>query len=304
MGMEVVNISLPGDEYGHYTSGSFGSIRVKSRITSVGCSEDGKESGSVLNLTDSPFFFGFRNSLVAIGCNSKASLTNIEPNKVGCELNCTTSKEKFPSKSIPFSTKPDVLATRCLILTLRFVQRTKGKKKEAVMATDVVVQVYPVMRLNRTSCRCNNITINGTNYAKCGCAEGYTCNPYRIGGCEDINDCLIRNPDGSRWHCRESDTCVNVPGSFYCVGDKTGAIMIGVGAGLGILVLVGGIWWLRKFFEKRKMQQQLHTREEEEGTNTADIADMWTIGATAPASSIVASSFSLEVEPLLPRPAW
>lgn len=45
----------------------------------------------------------------------------------------------------------------------------------------------------------------------------------------DINECLERNPDGSgrRWHCRVSDTCVNVPGDFHCVGDKTGAIMIG-----------------------------------------------------------------------------
>ncbi|CAH8252837.1 unnamed protein product [Arabidopsis lyrata] len=360
MGMEVVNISLPGDEYGYYNSGSFGSIRVKSRITSVGCSEDGKESGSVLNLTDSPFFFGFRNSLVAIGCNSKASLTNIEPNKVGCELNCTTSKEKFPSKSIPFFDKTGCTSNALPYTYTPVCTKNKGEEERScdgngccrsslpgdeaqqvigvkiesfdhgnttsrecrvAFLTDEVYTLsnateperffakgYAIVRIGwvlqtknlsflnslscknteeydkltynmqlRTSCRCNNITTNGTNYANCGCARGYTGNPYRIGGCEDINDCLIRNPDGSRWHCRESDTCVNVPGSFYCVGDKTGAVMIGVGAGLGILVLAGGIWWLRKFLEKRKMskrkrkfferngglllQQQLHTRE-------------------------------------------
>ncbi|KFK44076.1 hypothetical protein AALP_AA1G212900, partial [Arabis alpina] len=94
-----------------------------------------------------------------------------------------------------------------------------------------------------------------------------------------INECLERNPDGSgrRWHCRDSDTCVNVPGDFRCVGDKTGAILIGVGAGFGILVLVGGILLLRKFLKNKRMstrkrsffkrngglllQQQLNTKE-------------------------------------------
>ncbi|EOA37407.1 hypothetical protein CARUB_v10011311mg [Capsella rubella] len=360
MGMEVVNISLPEKEYGDYNSGSFGYIRVKSPITSVGCSTDGKGYGSALNLTGSPFFFGFENSLVAVGCNSKASLTNIGPTKVGCELNCTTIKEKSPNKNIPYFDK-----TGCNSDALPYTYIpvcTKNKREEerscdgngccssslpsyeahqvigvkiesfdhgnmtsrkcrvafltdevytlsnatgperffakgfAIVRLGWVIQTKNLKFLNSLSCintkeydnltysmqlikscRCSNITINETNYANCGCSSGYTGNPYIFGGCKDINDCLIRNPDGSRWHCRESDTCVNLPGTFNCVGDKTGAIMIGVGAGLGIIVLVGGIWWLRKFLEKRRMnkrkkkfferngglllQQQLHTRE-------------------------------------------
>ncbi|CAF2084265.1 BnaA06g38500D [Brassica napus] len=105
MGLEVVNFSFPRENSyttSSYPSSSYGSIRIKSLITSVGCSRDGKDSGLVLNLTDSPFFFEDGNSLVAVGCNGKASLTNIEPTKVGCELNCTASKERLPSKSIPF----------------------------------------------------------------------------------------------------------------------------------------------------------------------------------------------------------
>ncbi|KAF3574751.1 hypothetical protein F2Q69_00063053 [Brassica cretica] len=101
MGIEVVNISFSGDEEGGYygSSRSFGSLRVPNPITSVGCSRNGQESGRVLNLTDSPFFFGRGNSLVAVGCNSKASLTNIEPAKLDCELNCTAT---LPTKSVPF----------------------------------------------------------------------------------------------------------------------------------------------------------------------------------------------------------
>lgn len=109
IGMEVVNISLPGDGDRFYNPTSVGSIRVRSQITSVGCSGDGKETGSVLNLKDSPFFLGTGNSLVAVGFNSKVSLTNMEPIMVGCELNCTSSanasKETFPSESIPFFDK-------------------------------------------------------------------------------------------------------------------------------------------------------------------------------------------------------
>ncbi|KAL0699705.1 hypothetical protein Bca4012_055827 [Brassica carinata] len=98
MGIEVVNISFAGDGNDYYSSLSFGSIRVKTPITSVGCSRNGQESGRVLNLTDSPFFLR-GNSLVAVGCNSKASLTNSEANKLDCEVNCTVT---LPTKGVPF----------------------------------------------------------------------------------------------------------------------------------------------------------------------------------------------------------
>ncbi|WZZ58081.1 hypothetical protein YC2023_058188 [Brassica napus] len=55
---------------------------------------------------------------------------------------------------------------------------------------------------------------------------------------------------------RASETCINVPGDFNCVGDKTRAIMIGLGSGFGILVLVAGILMLRKFIKKRRITQR------------------------------------------------
>ncbi|XP_010476954.1 PREDICTED: putative wall-associated receptor kinase-like 13 [Camelina sativa] len=90
--MEVVNITLPGGNYNLFDSSTkLSSIRVKTSIASMGCSSDGKDSGLTLNLTDTPFFFGDQNNLVAVGCNNKASLTNVEPKMVGCESTCTTS---------------------------------------------------------------------------------------------------------------------------------------------------------------------------------------------------------------------
>ena len=128
MGMEVVDISIPGDrDEFYYKDTLFGAIRIKSPITSVGCSRDGiaQSSGSVLNMTDSPFFFGKGNRLVAVGCNSKASLTHMEPIKVACELNCNASKET--SKTIPFFNQ-----TGCSDTMLSYAYKpvcTKTKRK-------------------------------------------------------------------------------------------------------------------------------------------------------------------------------
>lgn len=98
---EVVSISLPFRE-SHYTSLSYPSVRVRIPITSAGC--NGKDSGSVVNLTSSPFFIDGKNKLVAVGCNAKVSLTDIKPNMVGCELNCSASKVS-KRNTIPFLDK-------------------------------------------------------------------------------------------------------------------------------------------------------------------------------------------------------
>ncbi|XP_018485049.1 putative wall-associated receptor kinase-like 11 [Raphanus sativus] len=360
MGLEVVNISLPLEtesiySFISYSPSSYGSIRIKSPITSVGCSRDGKDSDSVLNLTDSPFFFEAGNSLVAVGCNGKASLTNIEPIKVGCELNCTARKERPPSKSIPFfdddwcSSNPVCTKNKreeerrcdgngCCEETVEGFQdqrvigvgiesfdqgnSTLGKCRVAFLTDEVYMlsnatrpesffsKGYATVRMGwiiqtnnlsyikslgcktakeyesvsfykvrEVTCICNSIATSGTNYANCGCNQGYRGNPYLLNGCKDINECQVRDPNRNerRMYCRDSDTCVNMPGTFNCVGDKTGAIMIGVGSGFGVLVLVGGIWLLRKFLKKRKitrrkrmffkrnggllLQQQLQTRD-------------------------------------------
>ncbi|KAL0794980.1 hypothetical protein Bca101_066357 [Brassica carinata] len=291
-------------------------------ITSVGCSGDGKENNrSLLNLTESPFFIGSGNSLVAVGCNSKASLTNIGPSIVGCELSCSSNKDTLPNKHVPFFNKsreeerscdgngccraslPDDTGTHQVIgVSIESFNNGSQKCRVAFLADEVdyisshateperlyakgyatvrigwVIQTKNLTfvdslicksadeyrRLDYTSqssisCACNNITISGTNYANCGCNRGHEGNPYLFNGCKDVNECLEPNPDGSRRRhtCRASETCINVPGDFNCVGDKTGEIMIGVGAGFGILVLVAGTLMLRKFLKNRRITQR------------------------------------------------
>ncbi|KAF8114366.1 hypothetical protein N665_0039s0125 [Sinapis alba] len=281
--MEVVNISVPGDEERFYSPTTFGSIRLKIPITSVGCSGDGEKSEMVLNLKDSPFFVGTGNSIVGVGCNSKALLTNIEPIMMGCELNCTapSSKEMPSSESIPFLDKTGCSDDKlpyttntlgctitegeeerscngngcCLsslpndpqqMIGVRIESSDHGNFHWAATTREFNKAVFESTR-NSISCVCYNITISGTNYANCGCNEGYTGNPYLSNGCKDVNECVAFNP---------CSNCVNFPGNYHCVGNNTGKIMIGVGTALGTLALVGGIWFLRKFIKKTRMTRR------------------------------------------------
>lgn len=57
-----------------------------------------------MNLTDTPFIMDNVNSLVAVGCNAKVSLTHIKPNMLVCELICNTNKDP-PSYNVPFLDK-------------------------------------------------------------------------------------------------------------------------------------------------------------------------------------------------------
>lgn len=89
IGKEVASISLPGKllSYGSDRV-PYGKVWIKNPITSKGCSSNEQESASLLNLTGSPFYISDSNTLIAIGCNNKASLTNIEPSIVGCSSSC------------------------------------------------------------------------------------------------------------------------------------------------------------------------------------------------------------------------
>ncbi|KFK42376.1 hypothetical protein AALP_AA2G248200 [Arabis alpina] len=96
---EVVNISVPRQQVYWRGPLHYGSIRIKNPVTSKGCSLNGKEElGSLLNLTGTPFYVSPRNTLLAVGCNNTASLTNIEPSMVGCKSSCGSEKYHTPIK--------------------------------------------------------------------------------------------------------------------------------------------------------------------------------------------------------------
>ncbi|KFK29692.1 hypothetical protein AALP_AA7G166300 [Arabis alpina] len=330
IGKEVVSISFYF-EGRSFTSGSFGQIRVRTPITSAGCSIDGKDPRLIMNLTGSPFFVETVNYLVAVGCNSKVSLTNIKPSMVGCEVNCNASKESN-GNSVPFLDKTGCSSnalsysnnictenkpeeTRCngdgccqvslpyepqqvigikiesndgdltrrrehcrvAFLTDDVYTLSNASKPEELFAKGYstvslgwVIQTnnksfldsLPCIKNNEynnasysvqreTKCICDEVNISKISYANCGCNSGYKGNAYIVGGCADIDECK-NEPK----YCNDGDTCVNTLGDFHCVRDKTKAILIGIGAGFGVIVIVAGVWWLRKFVIKRRMTKR------------------------------------------------
>ncbi|KAB5573070.1 hypothetical protein DKX38_000264 [Salix brachista] len=73
--MEVLEISLED-----------GWVRVNSPVISSGCS--GRGSNIAINMTGSRFAFSSSNRFAAMGCNNRASLTQITPEIVGCTSTC------------------------------------------------------------------------------------------------------------------------------------------------------------------------------------------------------------------------
>ncbi|XP_013597498.1 PREDICTED: LOW QUALITY PROTEIN: wall-associated receptor kinase-like 18 [Brassica oleracea var. oleracea] len=364
IGKEVVYISLPTEEtflssqssdIVHYLT--YGLVRVKTPIISAGCLAGGEEFiESIMNFTGTPFFIDDTNSLIAVVCNAKVSLTHIKPNMVGCELICNTSEDQ-PSNNIPFLDKAGCSSKKlsyrsyegctvnrpeeaecdgngCCQVSLpndpqqaigiriesndgNSTTRTREEHCRVAFITDEVYTLYNATKPRQlfgkkyatftlrwviqtknhsflSSLRCANIKDNGhtsnsigpqlkclcdqsniseITYVHCGCKKGFTGNAYIRDGCQDVNECqTLSYPP-----CRKGETCVNTQGDYDCVGDKKKPILIGVGSGFGVLVLVGGVWWLRKFLIKRRvtkrkkkffkrnggllLQQELNTKE-------------------------------------------
>ncbi|ESQ34510.1 hypothetical protein EUTSA_v10009805mg, partial [Eutrema salsugineum] len=81
--------SFPVDSY-PFDSFPVGSLRIKTSMTSMGCSRGDEEKLEevLLNLTATPFSVGSNNLLMAFGCNATATLTHIDPGIVGCVSTC------------------------------------------------------------------------------------------------------------------------------------------------------------------------------------------------------------------------
>ncbi|KAM3259838.1 hypothetical protein ACQJBY_051246 [Aegilops geniculata] len=121
----------------------------------------------------------------------------------------------------------------------------------------------------RSVCRsshssCLNVTGNYRTGYVCRCQDGYQGNPYLAGGCQDVDECAMRD----KFMC--SGVCTNTPGAYQCrcppgsrgnpqikdgcVEMKSSlglGVGIGIGCGAGLLLLVLGV-----LFVTRKLKQQ------------------------------------------------
>ncbi|XP_021802854.1 wall-associated receptor kinase-like 3 [Prunus avium] len=95
---------------------------------------------------------------------------------------------------------------------------------------------------------CFSIKSLDASKLSCSCPDGFEGNPYLLQTCQDIDECMIRHT-----RCGAHSKCVNVPGYYVCVDKKNTRfiLVIGLGAGLGLLLLLIGAWLGYRFLKKR-----------------------------------------------------
>ncbi|KAL5854414.1 hypothetical protein ACOSQ4_004216 [Xanthoceras sorbifolium] len=84
----------------------------------------------------------------------------------------------------------------------------------------------------------------------CRCVEGYGGNPFLPDGCQDVDECTMKNIT-----CEPPTICKNTKGSYGCYPPESSKVYIiisGISAGLGSLFLLIGAWWLWTILKKRK----------------------------------------------------
>ncbi|CAG7905016.1 unnamed protein product [Brassica rapa] len=97
-----------------------------------------------------------------------------------------------------------------------------------------------------------------STYGICECTEGYRGDPYVVGGCKDINECLEgKDENGNPVRCTNS-ICVNLQGGYNCVyeNQRRPVIAIGVGSSFGSLIFVAGIYLAYRFIRKQRRLNQ------------------------------------------------
>ncbi|CAN6936595.1 unnamed protein product [Brassica oleracea] len=107
------------------------------------------------------------------------------------------------------------------------------------------------------NCTCDNYSSFST-YGICECTQGYRGDPYVVGGCKDINECLEgKDENGNPVSCA-SGTCVNFQGGYTCVyeNQRRRVIAIGVGSSFGSLIFVAGIYLAYRFIRKQRRLNQ------------------------------------------------
>ncbi|KAG7591859.1 Wall-associated receptor kinase, partial [Arabidopsis thaliana x Arabidopsis arenosa] len=229
---ELVNISLPDD-----SSDSFGLIRIKNPVTSSGCSNM-EELSLVLNVTRSPFFLTGHNTLVAVGCNNKASMTDVKQQIGGCESTCDAGfgqrgqntscngyrccQAKIPSDRL----QQIGIKIESLDVELGwFIDRLHNMSVDTGVCYSITEGTNGWSYSNYEACICRYGKYLERSYRSCRCNSGYRGNPYLQSGCTDIDECEEAKAEG-RNHCGKGYDCENIPGNFSCQSNKNKRLAI------------------------------------------------------------------------------
>ncbi|KAF8007329.1 hypothetical protein BT93_K1358 [Corymbia citriodora subsp. variegata] len=281
-GLQVLGISLPSVRE---SMDGVISVSLPLIYSNASCRPEGLDAP--VNLEGSPFIFSqTRNVFTSVGCNTMAIVNSTESAVVGCRTKCAgtntytsnysacVGRDQCCQTTLPFNLqgfsvdfKEDggpqgcskaFLADRSWLLRCNVtglydlslngavpVVLEWGISNKTDYGLKLIQQGYD-SRYDTFGCsRYDLYDSYEMPFTQCYCSWWYRGNPYLPGGCQDINECNIPNICSGR-------ICVNKQGGYHCITSRKTAILIGVGAGLGALVLCLFLWRLYKYIKKRK----------------------------------------------------
>ncbi|KAF8083637.1 hypothetical protein N665_0761s0012 [Sinapis alba] len=274
---ELVSITLRNNH-----DSSHGVAHIKSPVTSSsGCSQR-QEKPLPLNLAGkgSPFFITQSNRLVSVGCGTRALVTGIESQIIGCESSCDRNKTRLGlgldkicggyrcCQAMITADRPQVIGvdlessggntTLCKVafLTNESYSPANVTEPEQISSNGFTVielgWYFDARLVNPVGCL--NLTDNKyyTSGPSCVCEYG---NLYGFGYsncfCNDIGysgnpylpgGCIdINECEGELGRRCIGQTCVNVPGSFQCEPKKTEKIKPVI---LGLVIGLGLLFFV------------------------------------------------------------
>ncbi|KAK2664907.1 hypothetical protein Ddye_003481 [Dipteronia dyeriana] len=268
--LEVINITLPDF-----------AIRVNHPVLNSCLSNE-----SIL-LENTPFLFSDRNRFVSVACDNFAIMSSNNSSLCGCLSICDGSQtfemgNCFGVKccQTTIQTKLKSYRTSYKILNNNSQGENLQKCKYAflvdpylfstsISAEDVanIKQVPVLLTWNiqessfdldeknkshdyQSATHCKAFKDGSVH---CVCIEGYGGNPYLPDGCQDVDECTMKNIT-----CEPNMICKNTIGSYGCYPPggsssyKVYIVILGISAGLGSLFLLTGAWWLWTVVQKRK----------------------------------------------------
>nr|XP_023873297.1 wall-associated receptor kinase 2-like [Quercus suber] len=216
------------DEYGTLLSNNKPSLRVpgftvsvtKNKFVAVGC-----DTYAYLNgiLNDLPFSVGCLSV-----CNDTRSIVNGTCSGIGCcqidfprdltDINFKaysfknhTQVWKFNPCSFAFIIQEDKFNfSPDYLISLRNNETLPMVLDWAIGAETCEVAQNTENYICGGNSNCIDLK-NGSGY-RCQCRDGYRGNPYLKAGCQDINECDVKEPN----NCTSNQFCVNDVGSYHC----------------------------------------------------------------------------------------